>query len=95
MLRLLAFGDHEALMADTPLSQNVDSTSTEQQLLYVSDNWNKHKLKEGQCKINILLSRVFILRKRISILRQQNHHFCLELTPQKAAQTPWPPPLWE
>ena len=88
MLCLLAFGDHEALMADTPLSQNVDSTSTEQQLLYVSDNWNNHKLKEGQCKINILLSRAFILRKRICILPQQNDHFGRERTPRNTTGRP-------
>ena len=51
MLCLLAFGDHEALMADTPTSQNVDSTLTEQPLLPMelcSVVWGRGGGKEGR-----------------------------------------------
>ena len=40
MLCLLAFGDHEALMADTPTFRNFDSASTESPLLFRTDQRN-------------------------------------------------------
>ena len=94
MLYLLVFGDHEALVADTPTSQNGGSASTESPLLSRTDPRNhpgRLPLGVPECCTCWYLVIMKLLwqthqRHRMVVLPQQNHHFCVSNGP---AQSPW------